>query len=605
MSEKLPRSRWDKFKLVFKVIEIRLRFILILAATGGFIAYWDTIKNHWDKWTRPAATAQRELPADKEFYCPMDPGVVRSSYEPDGSVPKCPICGMPLSQRSKGQSEPLPAGVTARVQLSPERIQMAGVQTVAVAYRPMSKQITTVGTVTYDESRLSRIVSRVSGYVEKLYVNKTFMRVAKGDPLAEIYSPDLYSTAEELLLASKGATASDLAAAARRRLKLLGVGDKEIDAIVAAGAATPRLVIRAPQSGQVIRKNIVEGTRVEDGMTLFEVADLSSVWIEADVFEKDIAFLREGQAVEADVSALAGRVFRAKVASVYPQLDSATRTNRVRFQVANPEFELRPGMFATVRIKTPLGQIEPFRSLLARQDHAAAALLRHLKTKPDEPEIDELLAVPERAVVDTGTKQIVYVERRPGRFEGVEVVLGPQTDDYYPVVKGLAEGDRVAAAGAFLIDAETRLNPAAAAGYFGASGGPSTGMPAGAGAETAVAAPEAAAAKPAAKPAQQFRLPEGEALENVQQLPPADRALAMAQGMCPITGVPLGTMGVPVKVMIRGQPVLLCCQGCVAAATNRPDETLATVARFKEGLQKKAGKVIDEEGLQKKAEKHD
>ncbi len=212
----------------------------------------------------------------------------------------------------------------------------------------MSKQISTVGVVAYDEGRLSRVVSRTAGYVEKLYVDKTFVPVRRGDPLAEIYSPDLYSTAQEMLLAAKGDVAKDLATSARRRLKLFGVGDREIDAIVASGVATPRLVIRSSQSGVVTTKNVVAGSRVEDGMTLLEIADLSDVWIEAEVYEKDADFLRQGQTIRATVEALPHRVFSGKVALVYPQLDAATRTNRVRFAVSNAGGELRPGMYATV-----------------------------------------------------------------------------------------------------------------------------------------------------------------------------------------------------------------------------------------------------------------
>ena len=133
----------------------------------------------------------------------MDPQVVRSTYEPNGDVPNCPICGMPLSMRKKGEAAKLPEGITGRVQLSPERIQLAGIKTVPVEYRPMAQETKTVGYVAYDESRLSRIVSRVDGYVEKLYVDETFTVVHKGDPLAEIYSPELYSTAQELILATR------------------------------------------------------------------------------------------------------------------------------------------------------------------------------------------------------------------------------------------------------------------------------------------------------------------------------------------------------------------------------------------------------------------
>ncbi len=439
-------STWKKIKLVLKVVEVRLRFIAILVATALVIGYWDTILNYWDKWTRPAEASVAQVDSGHEYFCPMHPQVVRAGLEPNGEVPKCPICGMPLSLRKKGESPPLPPGVTGRVQLTPERIQLAGIETTEVAYRRLNRQTVTVGNVTYDESRLARVVSRVSGYVEKLYIDKTFATVQQGDPLAELYSPELYATAQELLSASKRGGADDMAASTRRRLRLLGVGQEDIDAMIASGRASPRLVIRSPRSGEVIAKSIVAGARVEEGMTLLEVADLSVVWIEADVYERDIPFVRDGEKIEATVEALPNRVFDCRVAMVYPQIDAATRTNRVRFEVQNPSGELHPGMFATVRIDTPLGAVAP---------PAGGAATR-----------GETLAVPERAVIDTGLKQIVYVEREPGLFEGVEVELGPPSGGFYPVVKGLQPGERVAAAGAFLIDAETRLNPAAAFDVF-------------------------------------------------------------------------------------------------------------------------------------------
>ena len=166
--------------------------------------------------------------------------------------------------------------------------------------------------------RLSRIVSRVDGYVEKLYVDKTFDVVHKGDPLAEIYSPELYSTAQELILATRGGGVGDLAAAARNKLLLLGVSQQEIDGIVASGKPSLRLVIRSPQTGYVVDKKIVVGASVEAKMTLFEVADLSTVWVEADVYEKDIPFLQVGQEVEATVEAYPNRTFTGKLALIYP-----------------------------------------------------------------------------------------------------------------------------------------------------------------------------------------------------------------------------------------------------------------------------------------------
>lgn len=550
----------QKWRLVGLVILKRLRFFLILAAVGLFIGYWDTILNYWDKWTRPSSASTRQLEAGQEFFCPMHPQVVRATYEPNGDVPKCPICGMPLSVRKKGETVPLPIGVTGRVQLTPERVQAAGIKVVPVERRAMARQIMTVGYVTFDESRLSRVVSRVSGYVEKLYVDKTFMAVAKGDPLADIYSPELYSTAREMARSAREPGGEALVESSRRRLKLLGVSDNEIDDILTRGTARPRLVLRSPQSGRVMRKNIVEGTRVEDGMALLEIADLSTVWIEADVYEKDIALLQPGMSVEARVEAIPNRTFRGRLALIYPQLDASTRTNRVRLELDNPGQELRPGMYATVELRaTP----------------------------------EDSLAVPESAVVQRGDENVVWVEREPGLFEGMKVVLGPRDGEYFPVVKGLKPGDKIAAAGGFLIDAEAHLNPAAASTYFGASGGPQAGgRPAATGATKDSGSTkdtkeheggEAAAATTEKKAEPAAALPEisEDDRKNVEKLPEGERQAALAQGYCPITRQPLGSMGVPVKITLRGQTVYLCCEGCRTKAKHAPDETLKIVEELK------------------------
>jgi Cu(I)/Ag(I) efflux system membrane fusion protein len=558
-------EKWKRFLLVVKVIEVRLRFIAILVAVGLFIGYWDTAKNYWDKWTRPQSVAVRELATDQEFFCPMHPNVVRTSYEPNGDVPNCPICGMPLSLRKKGEKEVLPLGITGRVQFSPERIQLAGIKTAPIGYRPLAKQTTTVGFVTFDESRLSRVVTRVEGYVEKLYVDKTFMTVREGQPLAEIYSPELYSAVQELLLAARGSIAGDLLPATRRKLSLLGVSEQEIETMVKTQNATPRLVIRSPQSGYVIDKKIVAGSSIEKGMTLLEVADLSAVWVEADVFEKDIGMLQVGQHVEATVEAFPNRVFHGRLALIYPRLDTATRTNRVRFALENPGHELRPGMFASVRIDTPLEATEPYRSLAAKGSHVIHISKGALGNAPQS----QLLAVPEQAVVDTGTKKIVYVEREPGTFDGVEVQLGPRVGEYYPVIQGLQPGDRIAAAGSFLIDAETRLNPAAGSSYSGANGGPHSHG-------SHKAAPSSSTSPASqATPAEE---PTAKDLQRIAELPEADRHLAHAQKLCPITGKPLGSMGVPIKITLRDKPVFLCCKGCVGQANRDPEETLKKIA---------------------------
>lgn len=609
-------TKWQRVKFALRAIEVRLRFIGVFLLIGLSMVYWTTFEAYWDRWTRPddAALVAEE---GSEYYCPMHPSVVRPGLEPNGSVPSCPICGMPLSKRKKGDAPELPEGVLSRVQLSPERVHLAGVKTAAASYMPLVKEIRTVGSIEYDESRQAEIVTRIGGYLEKLLVDKTFERVEAGEPLAEVYSPELYSGIQELLLAQRHSS-QDLIASARQRLKLLGIGDAEIDEAVKSESHGARLLIRSPQAGQVIEKNVVQGASIEPGTVLFRVAELSTVWIEADVYERDLAFLYEGQAIEAVVDAFPGRTFAGEIDLIYPALNTETRTSRVRISVLNPDLVLRPGMFATVRVQTPVSETEPFRTALAtaRREPASddeAALIAHqgvcpvtglklgsmgaplkvsldggdvfvccsscesqLRENPKEflakiaaPPEDAVLSIPEQSVIDTGAQKVVYVEREPGTFEGVEVELGPRTGGFYPVISGLTAGDRVAAAGAFLLDAETRLNPAAASAYFGASGNGDTNS-------AATSATRQGAARAKDKTGGEFS---DLILSHLNNLAPSDRELALHQEVCPITGEALGSMGVPVKIMVLGEPVFLCCRGCESEAVAHPDQTLTTVRK--------------------------
>ncbi len=690
-----PTSVWKRIRFLTKVVEIRLRFILVVVATFILIGKWDVIKNLWDKWTRPASVAAVHQ-SDVEYFCPMHPTVVRDSLEPDGSIPKCPICSMPLSKRKKGEAVKLPDRVLARVELSAERRQMGGIATAPAEYRRLSKQIQTVGTVQYDETRQSQIVARTAGFIDKLYVDKSYESVGKGEPLAMLYSPDLSSTAADLMLAlDRGA--ADLVESGKERLRLLGVGDNEIQEIVASrqllvalkrndqGAfkaavaklqklgmtdaeiddikttrnAPSGLVIRSPVSGHVINKQIVQGSRVDAGMTLFDVADLSHAWVEADVFEGDIPLLRPGQDVEVTLEGQPNQVFRGQILLVHPHVEMATRTDRVRIDLPNPGHVLRPGMYATVKINVPLYEIEPYKTALAASKGPVgtddASLIAFQKTCPvrgnklgsmgppvklavqnttvflccpacvddfnkDQkrflaalaaPPANEVLTVPEAAVIDTGAKKIVYVEREPGVFDGIEVEVGPVVNGVYPIIKGLRAGERVAAAGAFLVDAETRLNPAAGAAYIGASGGPTAG-----GGPSSVVAPASGTVRrgspdPAEAPTEglpphqetsgpargtvgdrpqsqePLAAPDADELKNINLLPPEDRAAALAQRNCPITRQALGSMGVPVKVeLASGKTAFLCCPGCRDEALKDPQKTIAKLAEIRALVEK-------------------
>ena len=287
------------------------------------------------------------MAAGVEFFCPMHPSVVQ---EQPGN---CPICGMPLSKRQKGEKLTLPEGVASRVQLAPFRIAQAGIRTAEAAYAPLSESLTTVGSVTFDERRLARISSKLKGMsrVEKLLVNFTGTFVEVGDPLAEVYNPELYQAVRELLLAQRDlgraverpdcprpvapGRREDLVGLAREKLTLWGITQEQIDEILRTGKAEYRMPIVAPLCGVVVRKNVVEGQYVAEGDPLFEIADLSHVWILAQVYEDQVAGVRVGQAVEATVEAYPGEVFKGKVAFIDPALNPTTRTVNVRYDLDN------------------------------------------------------------------------------------------------------------------------------------------------------------------------------------------------------------------------------------------------------------------------------
>ncbi|MCA9183441.1 MAG: efflux RND transporter periplasmic adaptor subunit [Planctomycetales bacterium] len=626
----LAKSRFAGFWFALRMIEVRLRFIAVLVAIGLTIGYWETLQNYWDRYTKPSVTTASHVDQGTEFYCPMDPSVVRDSLEPNGSIPKCPICGMPLSLRKKGEAMELPPGVVGRVSLSPNRVKMAGIRTSQIGLRPMVRSIRTVGVVAYDESHQSQIVSRFGGYIEKLLVDQTFVEVKQGDALAEIYSPELYTAVQELKIADHVPN-SNLAQIAREKVRLLGIEDQEIDAMLRSDNGKYRVVVRSPTSGFVIKKMVQQGATVTPGQTLFEVADLSQVWIEADIYERDLSLIQLGQEIEATVEAYPDQTFSGMVSSIYPELNPVTRTNRVRFEVDNPQRMLRAGMYAAVTLSTPIQQTEPFHTMLASSNTAPAdtqtAIAKQavcpvtgaklgsmgppLAVQADGATVylccagcksavakephkyvsrmrtvsnEAVLSVPETAVIDTGEQKIVYVEREAGVYEGVEVQLGPKSNGYYAVISGLLPGDQVAAAGAFLIDAETRLNPAASASYFGASDGPATHDTSGF-QKPSSALPTNTDTSDASKlNFQTSRLTESH-LAEIAKLPVDDQVLAKLQVLCPVTEQPLGSMGKPLKVVVDDDAVMVCCKACIGAVKKNADRILTTVHRWREANQ--------------------
>ncbi len=386
----------------------------------------------------PTASGGSEgAPGEIDHYtCSMHPSV---NQKAPGT---CPICGMDLIPVT---TDPQEHGV---VMIDEARGQLIGGRTAPVIEGPMRDTFRAVGKVTYDESGLTDVNLKVRGWITKLFVSQTGQRVAKGQTLFTMYSPELYNAQQDFLLATKGALASaaapseagsprgdSLARAARQRLRLLGMEDAQIDAVAKSGAPMESIAVPSPASGFVIEKDVVEGASVDAGMRLFRIAALGKVWVEADVYEADLARVHPGQTVDVTLDYLPGRAYEAKVAYVYPYLDSKARTGRVRIEIANKQLDLRPGMYASVELGADVGT---------------------------------RVQVPAAAVVYTGPRRLVFLDLGQGRFKPQEIQVGTEAGGMYEVLSGLEAGDVVAISGVFLIAAEARISTAAK--YWESSG---------------------------------------------------------------------------------------------------------------------------------------
>lgn len=353
---------------VTQVVLARLRFIMVFLVAALVVGYWDSVKNHVDKWTRPAVAPDSLAHSDKatiEYYCSMHPHVIRT--EPGN----CPICGMPLSKREKGHAQRLPADVLARVQLTPTRIALANVRTTPVEYRSLTYEVSAPGVLDYDETKLARISARVAGRADKLFVTYVGQPVKQGDPLYSLYSPEVFTALREYLYVQKRFTAlpadvakdmkSDAATvleASKQRLLLWGVSDGQLEEFAKAyqkdGKVESHLTITSPISGVVVAKNLFEGGYVQTGQNVFTVADMSRLWLQARIYERDVPLVNVGDAVTVNVDALPNESFEGKVTYLAFAIDPQTRTLDARVEVDNPQLKLRPGLFATAMLQIPV-----------------------------------------------------------------------------------------------------------------------------------------------------------------------------------------------------------------------------------------------------------
>lgn len=323
------------------------------------------------------------------------------------------------------------------VEISAEQQRIAGIKTYRVDFIDLEKTIKTAGIIQFDESLTSTITTKFEGWVERLYVNTTGKYINKGEPFAEIYSPELLSTQEEFLYAvrllreaeEKGSQllikdAQRIYEAAKQRLLYWDISEEQINEIEKNNKPLRSLKILSPWRGYVIQKYVVEGSKVMPGEKLFDIADLERVWIIADIYESDTALLEKIKTIDIRLSYLPSRKFKAIVDYVYPQLNETTRTLKVRFVIPNHGHLLKPGMFTDVFITYSIGR---------------------------------KLAVPEDAVIDTGLRTVVYVQKDDEGFEPREVLLGLSADGMREIIKGVRPGERVVSHGTFLIDSEAKL----------------------------------------------------------------------------------------------------------------------------------------------------
>jgi hypothetical protein len=513
------RSWWSGFRATLRAIQVRLRLVIIFAAAFLVIGNWETLSNYWDRLTTFATgTAPQAVSGNTEYFCPMCPGVI--SDWPS----KCPVCNMALVRRKKGGPVQLPDGVVSRMQYSPYRLQLAGVRTSSVGYRPLVREITAPG----------------------------FVQTAIGE--------------------SKSST-----------------------------------------------------------------ADVSSLQAELQLFHGDAAMLKSGQAAEVHCPARPGNgPWPAQIRSVEFNAAQAPLSATVVLDIENPNAELAPGMEVSAHFRVPVADVEPFssqpiepepigpnepRSVYVCLQHGdvlgkSGSTCPHDKLPlverplaenerlrywcPMHPQITateaghkcdecggmvlvprvvsyrprgEVLAVPESAVIDTGRSRVVYVDRGAGMFDGVEVVVGPRVEGFYSVVSGLQAGMKVAASGAFLLDAETRLHSNIAAAYFGATTN--------------------AEASEAVSDDVQESAPASDAAETeatidtaIAQLAPDDQGPARRQRICPVTRLPLGSMGKPERVVVEGRAVFLCCAGCKQALIDDPGKYLAAIQEHDDSQQR-------------------
>ena len=426
---------------------LTLLTIVVVAAAGVLAG------SFWQKWSATgsltaagsslAVAAEEPLKAGmvdpqtgkkiKYWVAPMDPTYIRD--EPGKSPMGMDL--VPVYEEEGGEKEP-----TSTIRIDPVTIQNMGIRTAPVIRKPVTKTIRTFGNVTYDETRMVSVNTKFDGWIEKLHVNFLGERIKRGQPLFDIYSPELVTTQEEYLLALKQYrslkdssfvhvrdSAERLMAASRKRLQYWDMSDSQIRQLETTGQVRKAITIFSPSGGVVIQKDVVDGQFVKAGQNQYQIADLSTVWVDVDIYEYELPYVKKGMPARMELSYIPGERFQGEVLYIYPYLSKETRTLRLRLAFPNPELQLKPDMYANIRLEAEL----------------------------PGPNI----VIPQEAVIDTGVRQVVFVSRDKGKFEPREIKLGVEVNGHqYQVLKGLSEGEEIVISAQFMLDSESRLREA-------------------------------------------------------------------------------------------------------------------------------------------------
>ena len=426
---------------------LTLLTIMAVAAAGGLAG------SFWQKWSASdsltaagsslAVAAEGPLKAGmvdpqtgkkiKYWVAPMDPTYIRD--EPGKSPMGMDL--VPVYEEEGGEKEP-----TSTIRIDPVTIQNMGIRTAPVIRKPVTKTIRTFGNITYDETRMVSVNTKFNGWIEKLHVNFLGEPIKRGQPLFDIYSPELVTTQEEYLLALKQYrslkdspfvhvrdSAERLMAASLKRLQYWDMSESQIRQLETTGQVRKAITIFSPSGGVVVQKNAMEGQFVKAGENLYQIADLSTVWVDVDIYEYELPFVKKGMPARMELSYIPGKRFEGEVLFIYPYLSKETRTARLRLAFLNKDSRFKPGMYANIRLEAEL----------------------------PGPNI----VIPQEAVIDTGVRQVVFVSKGKGKFEPRAIKIGVEVNGHqYQVLKGLSEGEEIVISAQFMLDSESRLREA-------------------------------------------------------------------------------------------------------------------------------------------------